>query len=86
MIPRAMFASWTARLTALMAIVGLSTPAAAQDLEPVTTVEGITEYQLENGLRVLLFPDRSQPRITVNITYMVGSRHEAYGETGRRSS
>lgn len=48
----------------------------------VTTVEGITEYRLENGLRFLLFPDRSQETITVNITYLVGSRHEAYGETG----
>ena len=55
---------------------------ASLDLEPVTTVEGITEYQLDNGLRVLLFPDRSRPQITVNMTYMVGSRHEGYGETG----
>ena len=48
----------------------------------VTTVEGITEYQLDNGLRVLLFPDQSKQQITVNITYLVGSRHEGYGETG----
>ncbi len=47
-----------------------------------TTVEGITEYELENGLKVLLFPDQSKPTITVNVTYLVGSRHEAYGETG----
>jgi zinc protease len=46
------------------------------------SVEGITEYELKNGLRVLLFPDQSKPTITVNITYLVGSRHEAYGETG----
>ena len=46
------------------------------------SVEGITEYSLPNGLRVLLFPDPSKPTITVNITYMVGSRHEGYGETG----
>jgi zinc protease len=46
------------------------------------SVEGITEYELKNGLRVLLFPDPSKPTITVNITYLVGSRHEAYGETG----
>ncbi len=46
-------------------------------------VEGITEYTLKsNGLRVLLFPDTSNPKITVNITYLVGSRHEGYGETG----
>lgn len=48
----------------------------------VTSVEGITEYRLANGLRVLLFPDASKPTITTNITYMVGSRHENYGETG----
>jgi zinc protease len=51
-------------------------------IERVTTVEGITEYRLENGLRVLLFPDRTKQTITVNITYLVGSRHENYGETG----
>ncbi len=48
----------------------------------VASVEGITEYRLSNGLRVLLFPDRSKPTVTVNVTYMVGSRHEGYGETG----
>jgi zinc protease len=47
-----------------------------------SSVEGITEYSLKNGLKVLLFPDQSKPTITVNITYMVGSRHEGYGETG----
>ncbi len=46
------------------------------------TVEGITEYNLANGLKVLLFPDASKPTTTVNITYLVGSRHEGYGETG----
>jgi zinc protease len=48
----------------------------------VATVEGITEYRLANGLRVLLFPDQSRPKVTVNLTVMVGSRHEGYGETG----
>ena len=48
----------------------------------VTSVEGITEYRMDNGLQVLLFPDGSKPIITVNITYKVGSRHEDYGETG----
>ncbi|MDB6149454.1 MAG: peptidase domain protein [Chthoniobacter sp.] len=52
------------------------------NVERVTSVEGITEYALPNGLRVLLFPDPSRPIITVNITYKVGSRHEDYGETG----
>jgi zinc protease len=46
------------------------------------SVEGITEYRLANGLKVLLFPDASRPTVTVNVTYMVGSRQENYGETG----
>ncbi|HYX34837.1 MAG TPA: pitrilysin family protein, partial [Oligoflexus sp.] len=45
-------------------------------------VEGIREYQLQNGLKVLLFPDHSKATITVNMTYFVGSRHEGYGEAG----
>ncbi len=57
-------------------------PAAATALQPVTQVEGISEYRLANGLTVLLFPDQSKPTITVNMTYLVGSRHEGYGETG----
>ncbi len=48
----------------------------------VASVEGITEYRLDNGLRVLLFPDNTKQTVTVNITYLVGSRHENYGETG----
>ena len=48
----------------------------------VTVVEGITEYLLANGMRVLLYPDASRPTATTNITYLVGSRLEHYGETG----
>jgi zinc protease len=53
--------------------------------EPITKVaeiEGISEYQLENGARVLLFPDASKDVVTVNMTVLVGSRHEGYGEAG----
>ena len=48
----------------------------------IASVEGITEYQYDNGLRLLVFPDNSQSKVTVNLTVMVGSRHEGYGETG----
>src|SRR5689334_19170788 len=59
-----------------------TTAAAKSAAVKVTSVEGITEYRLANGLRVLLFPDASKPTLTTNIVYMVGSRHENYGETG----
>ena len=48
----------------------------------ITSVEGITEYRLTNGLKMLLMPDSAKPTVTVNMTYLVGSRFENYGETG----
>jgi len=74
------------RVALLAVAVAMAAPVQAQesaaDLRPVASVEGITEFRLDNGLRVLLFPDPSKPQVTVNITYFVGSRHEGYGETG----
>src|SRR6266550_6350432 len=55
---------------------------AAEMPKKIASVEGITEYQLDNGLRVLVFPDSSQSKVTVNMTVLVGSRQEGYGETG----
>ncbi len=50
--------------------------------QKIATVEGVTEYRLANGARVLLFPEASRPTVTVNLTVLVGSRHEGLGETG----
>ena len=58
------------------------TPSLPAGVTQVTTVEGVTEYRLKNGLQVILAPDSSKPTTTVNITYRVGSRMENYGETG----
>ncbi len=57
---------------------------AAEPVAPklVTAVEGITEFRFPNGFKVLLLPDDSKPTVTVNITFLVGSRHEGYGEAG----
>jgi zinc protease len=46
------------------------------------TMSGITQYTYPNGLRVILFPDPASPRVTVNMNFLVGSRHEGYGESG----
>jgi len=59
-----------------------ATLAHAQALKPVATVEGVTEYRLANGLRVLTVPDPSIDTVTVHLTVLVGSRHEGYGEKG----
>ncbi len=77
------FSSLLALLLALASgIAGAQNAALPPGMTFVTTVEGITEYRLANGLQVLLVPDGSKPTTTVNVTYSVGSRHENYGETG----
>ncbi|HEY5924798.1 MAG TPA: pitrilysin family protein [Kofleriaceae bacterium] len=86
--PEATVPSPPAPTTATGPVVATAEPAAASTAVPVAppkkirTVEGITEYRLDNGLQVLMFPDATQSTVTVNITYLVGSRHEGYGETG----
>lgn len=80
----------TPRTLALACALALSAPAAfaadavipPKGMTAGPCVEGICEYTLGNGLRVLLFPDASKPTVTVNIAYGVGSVHENYGETG----
>jgi zinc protease len=64
------------------AAVVAQTPASNNAPQRITSIEGITEYRLVNGMRVLLYPEPSKPLVTVNITYQVGSRQESYGETG----
>ncbi len=72
-----------ASLIALTLLAGFA-PLAAQDAKAkkIVTIEGITEYQFDNGVKFLLFPDASASTVTVNMTVLVGSRHEGYGETG----
>ncbi len=76
-----------AGVTLALLVAGLGMTPSAQAADPalpkkILSVEGITEYRLDNGLRVLLYPDPSSSRVTVNMTVFVGSRHEGYGETG----
>lgn len=70
----------------LAATTLLACAAFAQTLPPgvqkKASMGGITEYSFPNGLRVLLYPNPANPKVTVNVTYLVGSRHEGYGETG----
>src|ERR1700683_5287712 len=75
------FVSTTAPLLWVSVAIGF-----AQTLPPgvqkMSSMGGITEYDFPNGLKVLLYPDAAEPKITVNVTYLVGSRFEGYGETG----
>lgn len=70
----------------ILLALALALSAVAQTLprgvQKKAAMAGITEYEFPNGLRVLLYPDDANPKITVNVIYLVGSRHEGYGETG----
>lgn len=67
---------------AMLCVLNRNALRAADEPKLVTSIEGITELHLDNGLKVLLFPDPSKPTVTVNLTIFVGSRHEGYGEAG----
>lgn len=74
--------SYLVRLSFLLLLLPVSSFVSAGKIKEIRTIEGISEYSLDNGLQLLLFPDESKDTITVNITYRVGSKHENYGETG----
>jgi len=69
-------------LAAILCAAAAAQSATAAGPELIRSIEGISEYRLDNGMQVLLFPDPSAPRVTVNLTLFVGSRHEGYGEAG----
>jgi len=71
------FAGCVAVLGALVAAQALP-----RGVQKGASLAGITEYTYPNGLHALLLPDSGSNTITVNVTYLVGSRHEGYGETG----
>jgi zinc protease len=80
---------WSLLFAHLAVLASLASPAGAQDkkvdeapYQKGSTIEGITEYRFKNGLKFLSFPDPSSSTVTVNMTILVGSRHEGYGETG----
>lgn len=76
--------SMVLRVAAVVCVLSTFKPLMAAEGEPalIRSVEGISEFHLDNGMKVLLFPDKSSPKVTVNLTVFVGSRHEGYGEAG----
>ena len=80
------------RLLPLLALAGAACLAgpvpgraapAAEGYTHIKSVGGIDEYRLDqNGLQVLLMPEKSAPVITFMVTYRVGSRNEVTGTTG----
>jgi zinc protease len=67
---------------ALLVLLASVATLAAEAPRRIVSIEGVTEYRLDNGLRVLTVPNPASDTVTVHITYLVGSRHEGYGEKG----
>jgi zinc protease len=53
-----------------------------EGVEFVAEEEGVREYRLSNGLKLLLVENRVAPVATMLVVYRVGSRNEAVGHTG----
>src|SRR5262245_63836820 len=73
---------WTALILFILASIVLAAQTLPSGVQKGPSMAGITEYTYPNGLRVLLLPDSGSNTITVNVVYLVGSRHEGYGESG----
>jgi zinc protease len=48
----------------------------------VTEEDGISEYKMANGMKIVLLENRVAPVATFMVIYKVGSRNEAVGHTG----
>ena len=53
-----------------------------EGVEFVAEEEGVREFRLANGLKLLLVENRVAPVATFLVLYRVGSRNEAVGHTG----
>ncbi len=49
---------------------------------PAYPATGVQEYNLDNGLKVLLLEDHKSPAVTFQVWYRVGSRNEKDGKSG----
>ena len=89
------FLASLAASSALALSLGLATPALAEshsDMAPVATADlpdlidevaiPYTEFELDNGLTVIVHEDRKAPIVGVAMWYNVGSKDEPAGQTG----
>ncbi|WP_158965527.1 pitrilysin family protein [Paraglaciecola sp. L3A3] len=65
----------------------ISLPTGIKKIDSVSQKAGelvipFTKYELDNGLTVVLHPDKSDPLVHVDVTYHVGSAREEVGKSG----
>ncbi len=74
------------RRFALLVLILLAAPIGAQSPAPTAPAAAIQvpfrQFQLPNGLNVILHQDKTVPVVAVNVWYHVGSANEKPGRTG----
>jgi zinc protease len=75
------------RLVAVLAVIALAAPLRAQSPAPAVSRSAplqvpFRQFQLANGLNVILHQDKTVPVVAVNVWYHVGSANEKPGRTG----
>src|SRR5215510_1421288 len=70
------------RIATLTLVILLLIPASANQARSQSFKVPFTEFQLDNGLRVILSEDHSAPVVAVAVYYDVGSRNETKGRSG----
>ena len=68
-----------AGLLVVFVLAAMTIPAQNFDRLPPLSIK---EYNLKNGMRVILHQDKSTPIVTVGVWYHVGAKNEAIGRTG----
>jgi zinc protease len=68
-------------MTMGLACISYAAPNTAPDLKSAIQLD-VEKYSLPNGMTVLLHPDNSNPSVSVNTWYRVGSKDEKVGRTG----
>lgn len=69
------------KLALSICLFGL-TSAVWADIEKVTQQQGIQEYRLENGLRVLLAPNEKETKVMLDVLYFTGSLNDPKHKSG----
>lgn len=76
-------AGWERRLqSAALALLLLASPAAAAPVDKTPIENKISSFLLDNGMEVIVIPDRRAPIVTHMVWYKVGSADEPPGKSG----
>ena len=69
------------QLSLSLCLLGLTFSVWAK-IEKVSELQGIEEYRLENGLRLLIAPNNKENKVMLDVVYFTGSLNDPHGKSG----